>query len=1065
MSRLPLRRRSRARAAMYILLVAGLVASLATILYMVIAGPSVNAGGLMLGLVSLMSAIIMFLWPEKTQEPACDLADDLAETLREQWLDEAQARRLRDPGVIPLSWAATDRDDIADDPAISTRLRVRRKRLSGRLDGNFDEVVQRLADDYTHLERGRLVLLGEPGAGKSVLAMLMTLGLLNARKPGGMTPVLLSASSWDPLSVSLDAWIVRSLAALYYNDQPETPRRLLLSGLLLPVLDGLDEMPESARRGAVHEINRAVGNDRPVIVTCRSAEYTDVIRGGAPVLHGAPVVEMLPLPAGDVIAYLSSITWPPGTAWESVYAELHAAAHDGDPDRPVAQALSTPLMVSLARFTYERCGGHPSDLLDRTRFESRHLVEDYIIDQVIDGAYAPRYQPMAQPVEPSKWSAPQAKKWLRFLASYLHQHQDRDLAWWLLPRLLPPWIAFVLGIVGGGTVAVLIILGLKVLIPDDEDLSETVAFGCVMGILFALLTVMIWFAAGDRHPGRLSLSSKGAGGRLRGGFRTGMVISGVVCGIPLVVVTAVLRFGGMGLTELGIFCQLLAEAAAVSLVVGLALAVHRWLNAPAERSARADPLRFVRQDRRSSLIGAVCAGLAVNVLVFPILIGAGFLGTSLGQAIAHDPAWTTAWSHLTRDATFAIGVAWNSVDDKLSLVLAFFLPGVIFAGLVLLLSAWPRFVVARTVLAMRGRLPWRLIGFLADAREKGLLRQVSGVYQFRHIRFQERLATRPTGLTEIMDLSVYKRQPTDKAVAVLSKFGVDYQLIAMNEAADVVAVSTADGRVEIWDRGQSGFGESPRATWPLPGPLRAMTFSADGSTLALAIDRSVYFMTPDLSFKDRPFLFYRPISTLVLDKHGRNLVVVDDEHRIMARDLRSRTLRGCDLTVAGAKPKKANLWYAHPLWIDWGGRIEGINHDETPEIDKWVGDPMDLIVATCEEISVYAISSGSYESYSPHHYDGLKGAAVAALPNATAVFAEFTYEGLLVTRVSRDASNPNQVHIAEGRGLDVGYAFEDGDYVAISPGGAFLAATFGGILRLWNVSDVKERRDETSAPG
>ena len=68
------------------------------------------------------------------------------------------------------------------------------------------------------------------------------------------------------------------------------------------------------------------------------------------------------------------------------------------------------------------------------------------------------------------------------------------------------------------------------------------------------------------------------------------------------------------------------------------------------------------------------------------------------------------------------------------------LPSVSVALLVLLTRAWPRFVVARAMLAARGHLPWRLLTFLADARKRELLRQSGGMYQFRHIRLQERLA-------------------------------------------------------------------------------------------------------------------------------------------------------------------------------------------------------------------------------------------------------------------------------------------------------------------------------------
>ncbi|MBL7630134.1 hypothetical protein I7412_23805 [Frankia sp. CN6] len=58
-------------------------------------------------------------------------------------------------------------------------------------------------------------------------------------------------------------------------------------------------------------------------------------------------------------------------------------------------------------------------------------------------------------------------------------------------------------------------------------------------------------------------------------------------------------------------------------------------------------------------------------------------------------------------------------------------------------TVWGWFAVARWWLAVRGRLPWRLMAFLADAHEKrGVLRQVGAVYQFRHIELQRRLANR-----------------------------------------------------------------------------------------------------------------------------------------------------------------------------------------------------------------------------------------------------------------------------------------------------------------------------------
>lgn len=307
----------------------------------------------------VVSAAALYPRPERLVPDPGALADDLARVVDRQWREEVRARRLREPGVLPLTWSASTRG-VSDVTNVVTRAgRVLRVNLDGRLQGTLEEVTRRLATGYADVPSGRLVLLGEPGAGKTVLAVLLTLGLLDARRDGCPVPVLLSVSSWDPVCQALDDWTVDTLATAYYNGQVDIARTLLDRGLLLPVLDGLDEIPESARRSAIRGINHALGSDRPIVVTCRSAEYEDVIRGGAPVLLQAPVVEMQPVSVADVVAYLDDVVWPKGVDWRPVFKRLRPDPTDPLAEAwptPLAEALSTPLMVSLARHNYGRCG-------------------------------------------------------------------------------------------------------------------------------------------------------------------------------------------------------------------------------------------------------------------------------------------------------------------------------------------------------------------------------------------------------------------------------------------------------------------------------------------------------------------------------------------------------------------------------------------------------------------------------------------------------------------------------------------------------------------------------------
>ncbi|WP_307628746.1 NACHT and WD40 repeat domain-containing protein [Streptomyces turgidiscabies] len=775
--------------------------------------------GLFVGVASLLLALVDFYRQEPADPDPAAYADNLARTLNTQWLEEAEARRLRDPRVLPLTWTTTTRP-VADEPrGTASGGRVLRIRMDGRLGGRFDEVIAQLSAGYAQLQDRRLVVIGEPGAGKTVLAMLLTLGLLGNREPGDPVPVLLPAASWDPVRERLDDWIVRTLALPYYNGRPEIPRTLLTHGLLLPVLDGLDEIPESARRGAIRGINHAIGGERPVVVTCRATEYEDLIQGGAPALRRAPVVEVLPVPPQDVIAYLREVDWPSTTRWDQVFAHVRAAPHG-----PAAAALSTPLMVTLARLVYQRGGGDPAELLDEERFDCRYAVEDHLTQRVVDAAYAPdpRQPDGERADERERWDADRARRWLTFLACYLHDHRERDLAWWLMSeRLLSRWAGPVVGICLGGAVAVLAFVWMVT--TGVVSGSELVILSLVIGGGFALLSDVVWYAVQVRPPGRMTLSVRDSIGRLGRGFRSGAALS-LVSVLPLVLAVAgfrvFLQLGGPGTTA---SAKLWSVAVLVCLslagVFGLALAAHNWLHAPPSHAAQVSPRNTLRQDRRSAVTGALIAGLLVGAtgllgwvtgmflgdLVFGLLTGwSGWPGTGHLAELAWEE-WSTAL------AVFDGASPW-----KILLGLAVLLPAGVFALLILMTRSWPRFVVARTYLAMRGRLPWRLMAFLEDARRRELLRQSGGVFQFRHIRLQEALAGQPTHAPQ--------RQDSTSAAAG----AVRRRLVLRAGAVTTVAVTAGGLLLRFRDQSSAVFPE------PSGAPMTGVAFRP-GSSGELAV--------------------------------------------------------------------------------------------------------------------------------------------------------------------------------------------------------------------------------------
>jgi hypothetical protein len=61
-------------------------------------------------------------------------------------------------------------------------------------------------------------------------------------------------------------------------------------------------------------------------------------------------------------------------------------------------------------------------------------------------------------------------------------------------------------------------------------------------------------------------------------------------------------------------------------------------------------------------------------------------------------------------------------------------------GTQLVASPWSWSLLSRWWLALTGKLPWRLMTFLTDAHQRGVLRQAGAIYQFRHARLQDHLA-------------------------------------------------------------------------------------------------------------------------------------------------------------------------------------------------------------------------------------------------------------------------------------------------------------------------------------
>ena len=197
------------------------------------------------------------------------IADQLAEAVQAQWHAEASVRRLGTPYLVPVSWDAAD-TSFFDDWDASVRLATSgagypqppptRSWADGpsELAGRGNELVEVLERVPTR----RLIVLGAPGAGKTILMVRLVLDLLTRRKAGEPVPVMVALASWDPVSQDLRRWLTARLTVDYPALAAAAPitagtqtraEALLAAGLIMPILDGLDEIPGSLRSLALRE--------------------------------------------------------------------------------------------------------------------------------------------------------------------------------------------------------------------------------------------------------------------------------------------------------------------------------------------------------------------------------------------------------------------------------------------------------------------------------------------------------------------------------------------------------------------------------------------------------------------------------------------------------------------------------------------------------------------------------------------------------------------------------------------------------------------------------------------
>ena len=285
-----------------------------------------------------------------------------------------------------------------------------------------------------------LLILGDAGTGKSVALVKLALDVAKRAEsdPLQPLPVYVTLSSWKT-GREFAAWFAEQAQRLH-GIRPSVARRWLRAGMLVPFLDGLDEIRDPDDRVACVAAINALRQDADlgVVVTCRQADYLELRKrlrlGTALVIRRLDADGLL----GDLRAG--------GPALAGV---LSAAERDAG----LLELIRTPLMLGVTLIAYR---GREVDAPQATGSASRY---DHVLTAYVNRRFETREQQ-----RPGRGDYPRERttRWLAMIASNLDRRNDSAF---FVDRLQPDWVPSTRvmhivgaapGIVGGGLAAAIV---------------------------------------------------------------------------------------------------------------------------------------------------------------------------------------------------------------------------------------------------------------------------------------------------------------------------------------------------------------------------------------------------------------------------------------------------------------------------------------------------------------------------------------------------------------------------------------------------------------------------------
>jgi len=272
--------------------------------------------------------------------------------------------------------------------------------------------ILKIFDEYLG---GSFLILGDPGSGKTTLLIQLAKGLRDMADSDEHRPIpaVFHLSSWADYEQPLSEWLIDELNNGYKISRNFAVKSIK-DDMILPLLDGLDEVAPEKRELCVKEINKFIEQHGSIsiVVCCRSKEYDALnMRLG---LSSAMCVKLLS--RTKIEDHLKSY----GTIMDGVLVALKD-------DDILWELLKTPLMLNIVTQAFKGKSAesvHGVGTLEERRtqiFDAYKYAMFHRVGRVEDKSYMPQ----------------QTEHWLSWLAKSMKQHNP---ATFYLEKLQPDWL-------------------------------------------------------------------------------------------------------------------------------------------------------------------------------------------------------------------------------------------------------------------------------------------------------------------------------------------------------------------------------------------------------------------------------------------------------------------------------------------------------------------------------------------------------------------------------------------------------------------------------------------------